>query len=193
MNIDSIDHLGKMSFCNTYQCMQLVNICVLYETFDFDERKVKEITFEFAKYDKEDSETGAADVWANIIKKETGFNCYKFPKTMPYRQKISLAVIPKRVHDDARRVFLIENVERAVFTYFSVMMWTIREYCGFSKEDFEKYMDGFLEICKLFPKGMTMQWMVKFVENEIGWEFEKCSDSTECIKKMDEKKDGAGS
>lgn len=38
-----------------------------------------------------------------------------------------------------------------------------------------------------------MKWMIDFVENEIGWEFEKCADSTECCKKMEEKKNGTGS
>lgn len=190
MNVDAIDRLGKRSFCNTYQCMQLVNICVLYEKFDFDERVVKDITFEFAKYDKEDSETGAADEWANIIKKEIGFDCYMFPLNMPYRQRLSLAIIPKNVHDNLRRNFLVESVERAVFSYFSIMMWTLKQFCGFNAEDFDKYLIGFTEICKLFPKGMDIKWMIDFIESKIGWEFEKCSDSTECIKKMEEKKDG---
>lgn len=41
MNVEAIDSLGKRAFCNAYQCMQLVNICVLYETFDFEEQKVR--------------------------------------------------------------------------------------------------------------------------------------------------------
>lgn len=193
MNTESVDRLGKRAFSNAYQCMQLVNICVLYETFDFDEQKVKDITFEFAKLDKEDNETGIADAWASAIKKEYGFDCYMFPLRMPYRQRLSLAVIPKGVHDNIRRNFLVESVDRAVFSYFSIMMWVLKEFCLFKKEDFEKYLDGFAEICKLFPKGMSLKWMIEFVENEIGWEFEKCADSTECCKKMEEKKNGTGS
>lgn len=193
MNTDAVDRMGKRSFCNAYQCMQIVNICVLYETFDFSEQKVKGITFEFAKYDKEDNETGIADVWAGIIKEEYGFDCYMFPLKMPYRQRLSLAVIPKGVHDNIRRNFLIESAERAVFAYFSIMLWTLKEFCGFEKEDFDKYLDGFMEICKLFPKGMTLKWMIDFVENEIGWKFEKCADSSECCKKMGERENGADS
>lgn len=193
MNADAVDRIGKRSFCNAYQCMQLANICVLYETFDFSEQKVKDITFEFAKYDKEDNETGIADVWAHIIKEEYRFDCYMFPLKMPYRQRLSLAIIPKGVHDNIRRNFLIESAERAVFAYFSIMMWTLKEFCGFKKEDFEKYINGFTEICKLFPKGMALKWMIGFVKSEIGWEFEKCKDSTECIEKMEEKKNGIGS
>lgn len=193
MNTESVDRLGKRAFSNAYQCMQLVNICVLYETFDFNEQKVKDITFEFAKLDKEDNETGIADAWAIAIKKEYGFDCYMFPLRMPYRQRLSLAVIPKGVHDNIRRNFLVESVDRAVFSYFSIMMWVLKEFCLFKKEDFEKYLDGFAEICKLFPKGMSLKWMIEFVENEIGWEFEKCADSTECCKKMEEKKNGTGS
>ena len=190
MNTEAIDRLGKKAFSNAYQCMQLVNICVLYEAFDFDEQKVKDITFEFAKLDKADNETGIADAWASSIKKEYGLDCYMFPLKMPYRQKLSLAVIPKGVHDNIRRNFLVESVERAVFSYFSIMMWVLKEFCLFKKEDFEKYLDGFTEICKLFPKGMSLKWMIDFVENEIGWEFEKCADSTECCEKLEEKKNG---
>lgn len=167
MNEDSIDRMGKRSFCNAYQCMQLVNICVLYETFDFSEQKVKDITFEFAKYDKEDNDTGVVDMWVHTIKEEYDFDCRMFPLRMPYRQIVILEVIPMVVHDNIRRNFLIESAERALFAYFSIMLWTLKEFCGFEKEDFDKYLAGFLEICKLFPKGMTLKRIINFVENEI--------------------------
>lgn len=126
MNTDAVDRMGKRSFCNAYQCMQIVNICVLYETFDFSEQKFKGITFEFAKYDKQDNETGIADVWAHTIKEEYGFDCYMFPLKMPYSQRLSLAAIPKGVHDNIRRNFLIESAERAVLHIFYCAMDTKR-------------------------------------------------------------------
>lgn len=79
-------------------------------------------------------------MWANMIKNEIGFDCYMFPIKMPYNQKLSLAVIPRNVHDNMRRNFLIESVERAVFAYFSIMTWTLKEFCSFGMEDFNNYL-----------------------------------------------------
>lgn len=185
MDLDKINRMAKKSFSNTYQCMQVANICVLYEKFDFDEQKAKDVTIQFAKYDKVDNDTGSAYTWAEIIKDEYWFDCARFALWMPYNQKVKLAAIPKGVHDKRRRDLMISNVESAVFTCFSVMMWTLKEFCGFGKAEFEKYLEGFLGVCKLFAKGMTLDWMIKFVQEEIGWEFEKCENSEECCKKME--------
>lgn len=169
LDIEKIDSASKRSYCNAYMCMQLANICVLYETFDFSEQKTKEVTYEFEKYDKEDRATGIAAAWSLILKNQFGFDCWKFARNMPYIQKVKLAMIPKGVHDRIRTNHMTMNVEQAVFTYFSVMMWTLKEFCGFASDDFERYLDGFFDICRLFAKGMNIKFMAEFVEKEIGW------------------------
>lgn len=168
------EHLKSRAFENTFVCMQLVNICTLYEAFDMEEEEVKNITFEFSDADNVFIENPMIRLEWEAEAVEKGVDISETVRRFPMLQKRTLAMIPKGLHGVSSQRFLVLEVESAMRQYFcAALHCLISGKSGFTKAEAKKYMSAFMDICKLFKSGMTKEFIEGYITKELGWSFEK--------------------
>lgn len=176
INLDKYkcEHLKSRAFENTFVCMQLVNICTLYEAFDMEEEEVKNIMFEFSDADNVFIGSPMIQLEWEAESMEKGADILEIVRRFPMLQKRTLAMIPKGLHGVSSQRFLIFEVESAMRQYFCVALHClISGKSRFIEKDVKKYMSSFMDICKLFKNGMTKEFIEGYITKELGWSFEK--------------------
>lgn len=167
----------RRSFLNAYSCYQMVGIHVLYYTFDLSEEEIIDITAKFQEYDQQE---GLEQQWEIEILQKYHILARQEAVNFPLLQKRSLAVIPRKMHDKYEQQNLMAQTEVALYCYYIVMIKTLENSESFKnavngdlKAGLEKFIEDFREVCKLFKKGMTKQWLEDFLVKEHGFDIIK--------------------
>lgn len=163
----------EKSFANTYECLQYINICVLYEYADREEKQVVAITKRFIELNQEDILDQKLDMWAEQFEREQAISAGWLLSGFNQAQIWSMALIPKGWHDKARTDILCDMTKRAIIVFGVIAVKVLTEDFGFDMWQMRQYVDGFREVCKLLPRGLSADWLVDYIQMQIGWEMER--------------------
>lgn len=160
---------------NTYACMQLINICVLYEYLDYDKKTVAAITEKFLKLDEEERKSSSlCERMDAALRERFGADGGQFARMLTAQQKYRLAVVPKSMHNQEYIRVLLLCVERSAHIYFTIMATVLAERPEFSADDMRRYLTGCRQVLQLVGRGMDRKWIERYIAQEIGWEVEHC-------------------
>lgn len=106
--------------------------------------------------------------WAlqEVYKKQTGFDCAEEARKFSFRAKMKM--YGKKLKTKRDYEIAINSTTDAVGIYLILAVHTLRKDFAFSGEMVRRWWDKCLEVAELYTRGMTDEFIAKFLEEECG-------------------------
>ena len=164
------------SFGKIFYSMQYISYTVLWsaeedEGFDFSEQQLKDMGIQLKKHSELYNDRATLLAMEYTLKEMTGFCCFKEATHFPYSIKMKMYGKPLRKKDEYLTV--LDSVTDAIAVFLVVTANTLKIEFGFNGEMLHKWWDKCLEVAELYRIGMTDKFIIDFMEQESGVEFER--------------------
>ena len=124
----------------------------------------------YEKLNKNNDSFGNSEgmLWSlkEVYKKQTGFDCAEEARKFPFRAKLKM--YGKKLKTKKDYEIAINSTTDAVGIYLILAVHTLRKDFTFSGERIRWWWDKCLEVAELYTRGMTDEFIVKFLEEESG-------------------------
>lgn len=166
--------LAENCYAEVFVSMQLICLTVLYSSkedggFDFTSQKLKNFNKFLTKHNHEnvDGELSSKDT-ERWIYESFDIYCALEARRFPYRAKMKMAGLKNIKPSDVK--VIIAGVEVAIEAYLILAIYTLHKHYKFNCEDIHKWWAKCIEVGELYAKGMTDDFVTKFITEETGIE-----------------------
>ena len=166
--------VAENCYSEVFTSFQLICFSALYSApedggFDFTKQKLKNYN-KFLHMHHEENIEGTLSLKETSVKfKKVGFNCEEKAVLFPYRAKIKMAGPIK----PGKMKIALASVETAIESYLILAVHTLRTHYQFGWDDINNWWKKCVEVGELYAKGMTDDWVIKFIKDEMDLEIER--------------------
>lgn len=163
------------SFGRVFYSMQYISYTVLWSAkedkgFDFSVEQLKDMGVHLKKHSQLYNDRGTLLAMEYALKEMTGFGCFKEATHFPYGVKMKMYGKPLKKKQEYFTV--LESVTDAIAVFLVVTANTLKIEFGFTGDMIREWWQKCLEVAELYKNGMTDKFIIEFLKQESGLEFE---------------------
>lgn len=164
--------LAEGCYSEIFTSMQLICFTVLYMSkedggFDFSKKKLQNFNNFLTLHNQENVDGVLSSKETEKSLRKTGFDCELEASQFPYRAKMKM--LGKKCKPSNIRVMLA-SANVAIEAYLILAVYTLRKHYGFSHQMIREWWTKCIEVSELYAKGMTDDFVMKFIKDELGLE-----------------------
>lgn len=166
------EKLSEDCFVEVFYSLQYISYTALWMDkedggFDFSEADLKRF-YERLKEHNDSFDNPGGMSWAlqEVYKGQIGFDCEEEARKFSFRAKLKM--YGKKLKTKKDYVIAINSTTEAVGIYLVLAVHTLRKDFGFTGEMIREWWNKCLEVAELYTRGMTDEFMAKYLEEETG-------------------------
>lgn len=166
------ERLSENCFVEVFYSLQYIAYTALWMAkedggLDFSEKDIKRFYECMNAHNDTFGEHGGIS-WAlqEVFKKQIDFDCVAEARLFPYRAKIRMYGKPLKTRMDY--MIAVDGMTEAVAVFLVLAVHTLRYDFAFSGEMVREWWSKCLEVAELYARGMTDEFMTKYLEEETG-------------------------